>query len=316
MTSSRASSIASGAYHDDPIGVAAAVARELARLHAAGSAHGALDEAALELHADGTVTFAADRRRGADPADDVRALGRMLAAWTEGTARGALGRLIDDCTGERARRPPAAEVAARLEALARPSPWRAVAIIAAMLAVVIAGTLFLLSRDGGGARGPLDDLPAIAEVELPETAPPFDLPLGEPGVTDQQLAALDDGDARSWSIRGYAALRRGELDAAEAAFARALELAPGDGPTLKNRGILRHRRGQVRAAYRDLRAALAASPDDVDAMMELVQLYSRHGHAAETRRLLRRIVTLRPGLDSAWRDLCALGDDDACDVLE
>jgi tetratricopeptide (TPR) repeat protein len=183
-----------------------------------------------------------------------------------------------------------------------------------LLAAAIALAVILIARQGG-ARTTLDELPPFPEAELPEGGPAFDLPTGDPGVSDEELARLDDDDPRSWSIRGYAALRKGAYDDAEAAFARALALAPRDGPTLRNRGIMRHRLGQVRAAYHDLRGALAADPDDVDAMRELVQLYSRHGRAADTRRLLRRIVTLRPGLRDAWRDLCALGDHDACATL-
>ena len=123
------------------------------------------------------------------------------------------------------------------------------------------------------------------------------------------LALLDEAlelhpsHAPGWAAKAYVEVRRGRWDAAEAAFARALELDPQDGTTLRNRGIMRHRLGRARDAYQDLRQALAVDPGDVEAMYELVQLYARTDREHQTRRLLERIVRMRPTQVMAWLDL-------------
>lgn len=94
--------------------LAAGIAADLTRLHSAGLAHGKLTPSRIRLTSSGASLIA--RATGDDPADDVFALGTLLAA------KSALPEALRPCLAENpADRPTAAEL---LEAL-RPSadPW-------------------------------------------------------------------------------------------------------------------------------------------------------------------------------------------------
>lgn len=117
-----------------------------------------------------------------------------------------------------------------------------------------------------------------------------------------------------WGGLGYVRMRLGDLEGAERAFDRALELDPADAATLRNRGILRHRTGRRELAYDDLRASLRYDPNDVNALSELAQIYERTGHRIDARPLIERVTRLQPRNVEAWIDL-SLAQTDADDQL-
>ena len=93
------------------------------------------------------------------------------------------------------------------------------------------------------------------------------------------------------------------LPHAEAAAA----LAPGNADALYQRGAVRLALGDAAAAEADFRAALSAAPEHTATMSDLAVLLMARGERGEARRLLERVLELRPGDALALANLERLG---------
>ena len=93
------------------------------------------------------------------------------------------------------------------------------------------------------------------------------------------------------------------LPHAEAAAA----LAPGNADALYQRGAVRLALGDAAAAEADFRAALSAAPEHTATMSDLAVLLMARGQRDEARRLLERVLELRPGDAMALANLERLG---------
>jgi choline-sulfatase len=136
----------------------------------------------------------------------------------------------------------------------------------------------------------------------------------EAGHPEEGLALLDmalerqPADRRLRLLAAQTLLRLGRADEA---FARADELVredPGDADAVYLRGAVEIGRRHLGPAEADLRRALELAPDHTAAMSDLAVLLATRGEVAEARRLLERILTLRPGDPEIERRLAALGE--------
>lgn len=130
--------------------------------------------------------------------------------------------------------------------------------------------------------------------------PPASLP---PALRAAQAAALGEWVAgqeanadRPEGPLGLGALhaQRGELEAAEAAYQRALRLDPGFVPTLLNLADLRRQQGRDPEAESLLRAAAARAPREASVQGALGLLLHRLGRAEESLAALREAARLAP----------------------
>lgn len=81
-------------------------------------------------------------------------------------------------------------------------------------------------------------------------------------------------------------LARSDIDAAEAAIDKALELRPLMAPAWKYRGLIHRARGNIAGAESALRQALAIEPADTSVYAELVDVLRVNGKPAEANRYL------------------------------
>ena len=118
--------------------------------------------------------------------------------------------------------------------------------------------------------------------------------------------------AEAQNLLGVLAAEAGEAQAAETAFAAALEADPGHYRALTNRAGLAAERGEWAAAEADLRRALALEPQHHAAHQNLAVVLRQQGKHAESVRALRKAQRLdyrRSGTrssDQARRELSAL----------
>jgi tetratricopeptide (TPR) repeat protein len=101
------------------------------------------------------------------------------------------------------------------------------------------------------------------------------------------------GDAEGWSAIGFALRNAGQLEAAEAAFARAAA-ASNDPAHHVDLGRTMLARGRAAEAIAPLRRALTSAPDRLDALMPLAQALRQTGEPREAFELLRRLCSARP----------------------
>lgn len=103
--------------------------------------------------------------------------------------------------------------------------------------------------------------------------------------------------------QGMAAMRRGDVGAAEALFKRALKKAPRDGRALLMLGNLAVGRGDPRAALDFLRKATAVDPANAAAWVNLGSTQRHLGRPDEAATCYRRALALVPGLAVAHSSL-------------
>jgi uncharacterized protein (TIGR02466 family) len=108
----------------------------------------------------------------------------------------------------------------------------------------------------------------------------------DPESAIQALAGLE-GDASIEVMRGRALNNLRRLVEAEAAFDRAVELAPGSSEAWHNLGHVRWMRGDMAGAKEALGTAGNLAPDDVRVWHKLGLIASEENHPEEAERLLR-----------------------------
>jgi Tfp pilus assembly protein PilF len=127
------------------------------------------------------------------------------------------------------------------------------------------------------------------------------------GWFDRALALRDDL-APVWHGRAVSLHELGRLDAASAAFERAVRLAPTDAVLRNNLGSLRRSQGRVPEALVEFDRALALDPDLATAHCNRGIAFATLGWPAEAEPGLRRALTLDPGLVTAHLALAEVLD--------
>jgi tetratricopeptide (TPR) repeat protein len=126
--------------------------------------------------------------------------------------------------------------------------------------------------------------------------------------TLQRLLRQFPGEAEGWSQIGAALRDAGQLEAAEAAFARAAKASsdPAHGVNLGRIMLARGRHAEAAAA---LRRALTAAPDRLDALMPLAQALRQIGEPREARQHLQRLADAQPDKARVFYSLGLVCDD-------
>jgi len=106
-------------------------------------------------------------------------------------------------------------------------------------------------------------------------------------------------DSAGWRAIGDALDKRGQTEAALAAFSRANRAAPSVELSMR-RGALLNALGRVAEAIEAFREAQALQADNFDAAMQLALAYRRLGDFETARQTVERAVTLDPGSAKAW----------------
>ena len=126
--------------------------------------------------------------------------------------------------------------------------------------------------------------------------------------TLERLLRQFPGDAQGWSLIGAALRDAGQLEAAEAAFARAAN-ASNDPADSVNLGRIMLARGRNAEAAATLRRVLTAAPDRLDALMPLAQALRQIGEPREARQHLQRLADAQPDKAAVFYALGLACDD-------
>lgn len=127
-------------------------------------------------------------------------------------------------------------------------------------------------------------------------------------ATVRQEIALAPKDLRPRLLEVRLLLAADRSEEAMASIESTLERFPGHPDALHFRAVVHLRRGNSSSAEADLKQALAQVPDHVPAMNDLAMVLAGRGERVEARRLLGRVLELRPGDPLAQQRLAALGD--------
>ncbi|MDX1545861.1 MAG: FG-GAP-like repeat-containing protein, partial [Rhodothermales bacterium] len=112
-----------------------------------------------------------------------------------------------------------------------------------------------------------------------------------------RVTELAPREPAAWANLGVLAMRRNNIEEADARLARARELAPGHGDILVLSGLLESLRGDFEAAIAYLRRAIEVEPENVRAKYALAELLERQGgegSEAEVQQLLQAMLETRP----------------------
>lgn len=103
--------------------------------------------------------------------------------------------------------------------------------------------------------------------------------------------------------RGAFALARGELDAALAAYARAVDWDAHSAPIRHDYAVVLSQTGRARAAVEQLQAAVRLDPHDAEYAFKLGLAWNEVGNLVEATAALQRAVQLDPRHARAWYNL-------------
>jgi tetratricopeptide (TPR) repeat protein len=137
------------------------------------------------------------------------------------------------------------------------------------------------------SSGYCDEKPAAESTPAAETddTPDEALPgLRQPGEDttfelrdESKKISPEHTDALAHYMAGLMAQRRGELPAAEAAFSKAVESAPGSAPPLKALAMVQFRMGHIEEGLKTAVKAIDLDADDYETRFELAQLLAGSG---------------------------------------
>jgi predicted TPR repeat methyltransferase len=118
---------------------------------------------------------------------------------------------------------------------------------------------------------------ALTFVVAPNGADEPPRHLGAALVEQRTLSSERPDDAGVWNDLGNLLVLRGDLDEAESAYARALELDPSSTAARFNLALLRQQRGDLEGAVADYRGLLEVDPDNAWAQYQLGAAYEAQG---------------------------------------
>jgi len=121
-------------------------------------------------------------------------------------------------------------------------------------------------------------------------------------------AALAPADPRPALLESRILLMAGRTEEALELAEALVAGLPSNADALYQRGVVRVTLGDLEAAEADFRAALEIAPDHVAALSDLAVLLADRGDVDEARALLERVLELRPGDPAATANLEGLGD--------
>jgi hypothetical protein len=124
-------------------------------------------------------------------------------------------------------------------------------------------------------------------------APPH---LGAAIAEQRNLVSARPDDAGVWNDLGNLLVMSGNLEEADSAYGRALELDPASVPARFNRGLLRQQRGDLDGAVADFRELLEIEPGHAWALYQLGAAYDAQGQRELALESYASAFTLDPEL--------------------
>jgi tetratricopeptide (TPR) repeat protein len=128
------------------------------------------------------------------------------------------------------------------------------------------------------------------------------------------LLAKRPDSAHLHAMRGRIALAADELDAAVAAFERALALDPNESLALSGLALVHQHRGELAQAIEAMRKAAAAAPETSDYAYMTARMVLDQGDRAAGRKELERVVLQHPDSVAAANDLAFLLAEESSDL--
>src|SRR5437016_5302656 len=132
---------------------------------------------------------------------------------------------------------------------------------------------------------------------------------GQSGARAPSLPPAQGNDPKALFAQGQAALQKGDLDGAEAAFRKVLGLDPGSGAAYSNLGVIAMRRKEWNTAITLLRKAEKLEPKMVGIRLNIALVEYRRGNYAAAIAPLASVLREQPDSEQA-RYLLGL-----CEVL-
>ena len=117
----------------------------------------------------------------------------------------------------------------------------------------------------------------------------------------ERALAEDPSSALAWVQAGGLRATQGDRAGAEAAFSRAVRLAPEYQLARLNQEL--RRKGDLEGALRELRRSLWLVPDDPGTLAELAEIHIARGEDAEAAKMLRMLLRIDPRNAAARRAL-------------
>jgi tetratricopeptide (TPR) repeat protein len=118
---------------------------------------------------------------------------------------------------------------------------------------------------------------------------------GDTDSRDAEPAHIPPGEESSPEIHnnlGRVHLGRGELEAAQGEFEKALELDPNNASALLNMGAIRRVKGRVAEAEHFVKRALQVDPNSISALAQLAEIKRDQGDLDESIRLYREAMSI------------------------
>jgi tetratricopeptide (TPR) repeat protein len=121
----------------------------------------------------------------------------------------------------------------------------------------------------------------------------------------QDAIAQAPAHGKAYTNLGLSLRMMGHFEAALAAYDRALEIEPDEAVTLRNALVAARAAGDFGRQYDYVRRLAALQPDDPNAQAQLAQVLMRQGRHEEAIPVVKRLMTLEPGVAE---DYYILGD--------
>ncbi|MCA9794759.1 MAG: fused MFS/spermidine synthase, partial [Candidatus Eremiobacteraeota bacterium] len=123
----------------------------------------------------------------------------------------------------------------------------------------------------------------------------------------QKAIDANDDDSDAYDRLGYCLLKQEKLDQAVAAFNKAIERNHTDPFAYNGLAQTEFQQENIPAATADFEKAIELVPDDINALMNLGLCYIKAGDTAAATRIFHTVLRYAPGHDGALRFLAELG---------